>query len=76
MPSAAPALTPMFRQFRALKNDHPNAILLFRMGDFYEMFFDDAAVASRALELTLTVRGRGTDTAAPMCGFPHPQLDT
>jgi DNA mismatch repair protein MutS len=75
MPSAAPALTPMFRQFRALKNDHPNAILLFRMGDFYEMFFDDAAVASRALELTLTVRGRGTDTAAPMCGFPHPQLD-
>ncbi len=65
----------MFRQFRALKSDHPNAILLFRMGDFYEMFFDDAEVASRALELTLTVRGRGTDTAAPMCGFPHPQLD-
>ena len=66
----------MFRQFRALKSDHPNTILLFRMGDFYEMFFEDAQVASRALELTLTVRGRGTDTAAPMCGFPHPQLDT
>jgi len=75
MLEAAPVLTPMFRQYRALKTDHPNTILLFRMGDFYEMFFEDAEVASRIAELTLTVRGRGTDTAAPMCGFPHPQLD-
>jgi DNA mismatch repair protein MutS len=68
-------LTPMFRQYRSLKANHPNAILLFRMGDFYEMFFDDAKVASRLLELTLTARGKGTDNVAPMCGFPHHQLE-
>jgi DNA mismatch repair protein MutS len=71
----AAALTPMFRQYRALKDDQPDAILLFRMGDFYEMFFDDAKVASRLLELTLTARGKGTDLVVPMCGFPHHQLD-
>jgi DNA mismatch repair protein MutS len=72
----AAALTPMFRQYRSLKNDHPDAILLFRMGDFYEMFYDDAKVASRLLELTLTARGKGTDNVVPMCGFPHHQLDS
>jgi len=65
----------MFRQYRALKQDHPGAILLFRMGDFYEMFYEDARVASRLLEITLTARGRGTQHEAPMCGFPHHQLD-
>jgi DNA mismatch repair protein MutS len=65
----------MFRQYRALKGQNPGAILLFRMGDFYEMFHDDAEVASKALELTLTARGKGTANAAPMCGFPHHQLD-
>ncbi|HXV78113.1 MAG TPA: hypothetical protein VD788_17515, partial [Candidatus Polarisedimenticolaceae bacterium] len=69
------SLTPMFRQYRALKGDHPDAILLFRMGDFYEMFFEDAKIASELLELTLTARGKGTDNVAPMCGFPHHQLD-
>jgi hypothetical protein len=65
----------MFRQYHALKRDHPGAILLFRMGDFYEMFFEDAQEASRLLDLTLTARGKGTDNVAPMCGFPHHQLD-
>ena len=71
----AAALSPMFRQYHALKGQHPDAILLFRMGDFYEMFHEDAEVASRALDLTLTARGKGTASAAPMCGFPHHQLD-
>ena len=70
----AASLTPMFRQYRALKGQNPGAILLFRMGDFYEMFHDDAEVASRLLDLTLTARGKGTANAAPMCGFPHHQL--
>jgi len=65
----------MFRQYRSIKAEHADAILLFRMGDFYEMFHDDARVASRALELTLTARGKGTDHVVPMCGFPHHQLD-
>ncbi len=65
----------MFRQYRALKSEHPDSILLFRMGDFYEMFFDDAQTASRLLELTLTARGKGTANVVPMCGFPHQQLD-
>ncbi len=67
--------TPMFRQYRSIKQDHPAAILLFRMGDFYEMFYEDAREASRALELTLTARGKGTDHEVPMCGFPHHQLE-
>jgi DNA mismatch repair protein MutS len=70
-----PKLTPMFRQYRSIKQDHPEAILLFRMGDFYEMFYEDAREASRALELTLTARGKGTDHEVPMCGFPHHQLE-
>jgi DNA mismatch repair protein MutS len=71
----AASLTPMFRQYRALKGQHPGTILLFRMGDFFEMFFEDAELASRALDLTLTARGKGTPNVAPMCGFPHHQLD-
>jgi DNA mismatch repair protein MutS len=65
----------MFRQYRSIKQDHPDAILLFRMGDFYEMFYEDAKEASRILELTLTARGKGTDHVVPMCGFPHHQLE-
>jgi len=65
----------MLRQYRALKREHAASILLFRMGDFYEMFFDDAREASRLLDLTLTARGRGTDNVVPMCGFPYHQLD-
>jgi DNA mismatch repair protein MutS len=74
MPDAV-ALTPMFRQYRALKAEHPGTILFFRMGDFYEMFDEDARTASPLLSLTLTARGKGTAHAAPMCGFPWHQLD-
>ncbi len=75
--SATPAdsLTPMLRQYHAVKAQHPGAILMFRMGDFYEMFFDDALAASRALDITLTSRGKGTGNAAPMCGVPYHAAD-
>jgi DNA mismatch repair protein MutS len=63
-------LTPMLRQYRKIKAENPDAILMFRLGDFYEMFFDDALAASKALSLTLTSRGRGTGNEAPMCGVP------
>src|SRR6266850_2118081 len=69
--SAMDTLTPMLRQYRSIKEQHPDAILLFRLGDFYEMFYDDALVASKALSLTLTSRGRGTRNEAPMCGVPY-----
>jgi DNA mismatch repair protein MutS len=64
------SLTPMLRQYQRIKAEHPGAILMFRLGDFYEMFYDDAVAASRALSLTLTSRGRGTKNEAPMCGVP------
>src|SRR5713226_8533703 len=63
--------TPMLRQYQKIKAENPDAILMFRLGDFYEMFFDDALVASKALSLTLTSRGRGTKNEAPMCGVPY-----
>src|SRR5690606_30924885 len=50
---------------------HPDALLFYRMGDFFELFFEDAQEAARLLELTLTARGRGTGNEAPMCGVPH-----
>ncbi len=68
-------LTPMLRQYRAIKAQHPDAILMFRLGDFYEMFYDDALVASKTLSLTLTSRGRGTRNEAPMCGVPYHAAD-
>jgi len=71
----ASQLTPMFRQYRSLKEAHPRSILLYRMGDFYEMFYEDARIASPLLDLTLTARGKGTDNEVPMCGFPHHQLE-
>jgi len=70
----ADRLTPMFRQWLAAKREHPDALLLFRMGDFYELFFDDARIAAPILEIALTARGRGTKTEAPMCGIPHHAL--
>jgi DNA mismatch repair protein MutS len=60
----------MLRQYRQVKAEHPNAILMFRLGDFYEMFYDDAVVASKALSLALTARHRGSPNEAPMCGVP------
>jgi DNA mismatch repair protein MutS len=64
-------LTPMMRQYRENKERHPDAILLFRMGDFYEMFFDDAVKASKILEIALTSRDKNKEESVPMCGFPH-----
>jgi DNA mismatch repair protein MutS len=63
--------TPVQRQFWELKKQQPDAILFFRLGDFYEMFFEDAQVGSRVLGITLTARHKGTENTMPMCGFPH-----
>jgi DNA mismatch repair protein MutS len=69
--------TPAMRQFHEMKRQVGDAILFFRMGDFYEMFFDDAVTASRALELTLTSRQKDASGGAiPMCGVPHHAADT
>src|SRR5439155_11509176 len=73
--SAMDTLTPMLRQYRSIKAQHPDAILMFRLGDFYEMFYDDALLASKTLSLTLTSRGRGTKNEAPMCGVPYHAAD-
>ncbi|UCH77616.1 MAG: DNA mismatch repair protein MutS [Candidatus Coatesbacteria bacterium] len=62
--------TPMLKQYRAIKDRNADAIIFFRLGDFYEMFYDDAEVASDVLGLTLTGRGKG-ENRVPMCGFPH-----
>ncbi|MCA9647268.1 MAG: DNA mismatch repair protein MutS, partial [Myxococcales bacterium] len=67
----ASAQTPLMRQFLEIKSRFPNAILFFRLGDFYEMFFDDAVVAAKALDLTLTSRDKSSDDPIPMCGVPH-----
>ena len=66
-----PSATPVMRQFLAAKAAHPDALVFFRMGDFYELFYDDAVVASRALELTLTARNKGAEDEIPMAGVPH-----
>lgn len=63
--------TPMMRQFIEAKAQHPDCILLFRMGDFYETFFEDAEIAARELELTLTSRDKNAETPVPMAGVPH-----
>src|SRR5437763_1307937 len=67
--------TPMMQQYRELKARDPDALLLFRMGDFYEMFGDDAERAGALLGLAVTSRDKGPD-AIPMAGFPHPALET
>jgi DNA mismatch repair protein MutS len=68
--------TPAMRQYLDAKQQHPDAILLFRMGDFYEMFYEDALVAARALELTLTSRSKDTNGGGiPMCGVPFHAVD-
>src|ERR1700745_3966613 len=63
--------TPLMRQYAAIKKDHPSALLFFRLGDFYELFFDDAVVAARELEITLTSRNKEKGIAIPMCGVPY-----
>src|SRR6201987_1972485 len=65
------ASTPLMRHSTAVKKKHPNALLFFRLGDFYELFFEDAVVAARELQITLTSRNKEKDTAIPMCGVPY-----
>jgi DNA mismatch repair protein MutS len=64
-------LTPMLRQYHELKQQHPGTLLFFRLGDFYELFFDDAVTGARELEITLTARHKERGTPIPMCGVPH-----
>lgn len=63
--------TPMVRQYLEVKSKYKDAILFYRLGDFYEMFFDDAVVASKALNLTLTSRNKNVEDSIPLCGIPH-----
>ncbi|MBQ8391642.1 MAG: DNA mismatch repair protein MutS [Clostridia bacterium] len=69
-------LTPMMKQYMEIKQKCPDTILMFRLGDFYEMFFEDAIVASKDLEITLTGRDCGQEERAPMCGVPFHAADT
>ena len=64
-------LTPMFAQYLGIKEEYPDALLFYRMGDFYELFFEDATIASRELQITLTSRNPGNENSVPMCGVPH-----
>ncbi len=69
-------LTPMIQQYLEIKEKYPDCILFYRMGDFYEMFFEDAVEASKALEITLTSRSKGVDEPVPLCGVPYHAADT
>ena len=60
----------MFEQYLRIKADYPDALLFYRMGDFYELFFDDAVTAARELQIALTSRSRDTENPVPMCGVP------
>jgi DNA mismatch repair protein MutS len=73
-PQKAAELTPFMRQWTAAKRENPDALLFFRMGDFYELFYDDAVVASRELQLTLTARDR--ERQMPMCGVPYHSVES
>src|SRR2546427_1309456 len=68
-------LTPMIQQYLRVKERYPDAILLYRLGDFYEMFFEDAERASKILDLTLTSRNKGDEAAIPLCGVPHHSVE-
>jgi DNA mismatch repair protein MutS len=63
--------TPLMQQYHAVKKQHPGALLLFRLGDFYELFYDDAVLASRVLQITLTARNKERGEPVPMCGVPY-----
>ncbi|WP_013629849.1 DNA mismatch repair protein MutS [Rubinisphaera brasiliensis] len=72
---SAPKLTPMMERFFEVKRQHPDSLLLFRMGDFYELFYDDAVIAAKILGLTLTSRDKGSANPISMAGFPYHSLD-
>ena len=69
-------VTPMMQQYLNIKEQYPGTILFYRLGDFYEMFFEDAKLVSRELELTLTGKDCGLSERAPMCGVPYHAVDT
>lgn len=69
------ALSPLMKQYLEVKQEHPECILMCRIGDFYEMFFDDARLASKELDLVLTGKDCGLEERAPMCGVPHHAVD-
>ncbi|UPU38415.1 hypothetical protein MX850_06805 [Erysipelothrix sp. Poltava] len=64
-------LTPMLQQYMDIKKNTNDALVFYRLGDFYELFFEDAITASKVLDLVLTARSAGKDQKAPMCGVPH-----
>jgi DNA mismatch repair protein MutS len=73
--ATTPELTPVMRQYRELKLRYPDYLLLFRLGDFYEFFFEDAHVGARLLQIALTSRQKG-EGAIPMAGIPHHAADS
>jgi len=75
-PDKAPKETPLMKQYNEIKNKYPDACLLFRVGDFYETFGDDAVRASQILGITLTKRGAGSETETALAGFPHHSINT
>lgn len=68
-------ITPMLEQYLRVKGEYPDALLLYRMGDFYELFLEDAITAARELQITLTTRNPGAEAPIPMCGVPHHAID-
>ncbi len=75
MSSQGKALPPLMRHYLEAKEQYPDALLIYRVGDFYELFFEDAVTASRALDLTLTSRDKNSESPIPMCGVPHHAVD-
>lgn len=70
------ALSPMMQEYVKTKEEYKDCILFYRLGDFYEMFFEDATLASQELEITLTGKDCGLEERAPMCGVPYHAADT
>ena len=68
-------VSPMMKHYISVKREHPDIIIFYRLGDFYEVFFEDAVTTSRELELTLTGRAAGLDEKVPMCGVPYHAVD-
>jgi DNA mismatch repair protein MutS len=70
MPESAAAATPMMAQYLEVKRAHPDCLVFYRMGDFFELFFEDAVAAAKALDIALTQRGKHGGIEVPMCGVP------
>src|SRR5436190_16229435 len=71
MPGSLEETTPMMRQYLAVKSNYPDTILFYRIGDFYEMFYDDAVIAAKVLDIVLTSRNKNDPNPVPLCGVPH-----